>query len=602
MRSRRPETGRGFLMLFVALVGLGSLGLLALVLGKPSPTGNPPPICARPGWTCELRAPGIVGALTNNTARVTLLTVVGGPGLSGTSVADSYSGVFPVGEQDGVRFVFIDPPGTGANGRLTCDRAATAYARAQLTWPDAAAPDPHMAFATACAAEAGVTRSNGAQYGTEAIVAGIATLFEARSIRDASVYGESFGSRVALGLARRHPELVASLILDAPIEASDTPSGRADRVKATSRVFDETVEGCAENSSCSLDFGGDPAKAIADLVAEAQEGRVVLVPPGTSEAIVLSAPGLQRLIASHLKDERQRVTLLRSLAAATRDELEPLARIAGIVAGFYPEVSDNTWLAAYYAATCADILATSPSATSDWYASSFGEVSTLSLASLYWADMPCLYWPRAPATNPAQPAQARAAPTMVIAGSLDPFGGHQVATDLFVRGFATNFVEVERGGHLAGGRGNSCVDTAIRRFLFAPTEGIGHQTCQAELGPDYRAIPTAEPRLSALGLMVNSEIELSLMPELAVAGWSDSSLPCRYGGAVRIQRSGSITAFSMSSCSLLRDWALTGSGRSEGTVTRMDVTLPNGALTYLRDGQHGRVHGTLNQSPVDLSN
>ncbi|HEX9676251.1 MAG TPA: alpha/beta hydrolase, partial [Anaerolineales bacterium] len=149
------------------------------------------------------------------------VTAVGGPGGSGLASADSYTGTFDPAITEAFDVVFFDQRGIAASGGLQCVEAATAF---YLSEWDATTPEGEAAlaetadrFADDCVAEMG--NSQLLPYlGTEQAVEDLEIFRLAMQDDRFWLYGESYGTQFAQTYAAAHPEQLAGLILDGPVD------------------------------------------------------------------------------------------------------------------------------------------------------------------------------------------------------------------------------------------------------------------------------------------------------------------------------------------------------------------------------------------------
>jgi pimeloyl-ACP methyl ester carboxylesterase len=170
--------------------------------------------------------------------RPPLIGLTGGPGQAGVVFAETYDIILPTVGRD---LVVFDQRGTGGSGLLRC----AAFERRVLT----GLSDP----AGACGRSLGPRRS----FYTSA---DSADDLEALRIRlgapRIALYAVSYGTRVALEYARRHPQRVERMILDSPI-GIDAPDPLArETFAAVPRVVRDV---------CRAGCGGAGAHPVSDL-------------------------------------------------------------------------------------------------------------------------------------------------------------------------------------------------------------------------------------------------------------------------------------------------------------------------------------------------
>jgi pimeloyl-ACP methyl ester carboxylesterase len=387
--------------------------------------------------------------------RPPLIGLTGGPGQSGVVFAQTYDLLLPPSGRD---LVVFDQRGTGASGLLRCRglerRGLTSVARP----------------AGACGRSLGPRRS----FYTSA---DSAEDLEALRVRLGSpriaLYAVSYGTRVAVEYARRHPQRVERMILDSPIGlAAPDPLAR-ETIAAVPRVLRSACRG----GGCGA-AAGRPVADLAALGARLRRAPIRRVVRGVP--VRVGADDLLAMVVSADLDRE----LLRAIPAAVRAALGGrsgrLVRLkrtllsvndSGPVSEFSPALFATT--------TCEE----SPPAW-DWTAAPAARraqaralADATPLAALYPFDraaalaaglLPlCADWP-APArasTPPPLPLPA-GVPALVLSGELDLRTPLEKAREL-ARALPQGRLLVERSvGHgVLGSDPNGCADGAVAAFL-----------------------------------------------------------------------------------------------------------------------------------------
>jgi hypothetical protein len=278
----------------------------------------------------------------------------------------------------------------------------------------------------------------------------------------------------------------------------------------------------------------------------------------------------------------------------------------------YPEYSDG----AYYTVTCDDY--SYYSGTPDERAQAMlaeGEALVKMvpyLGSIFYGDIPCVYWPgQGEAERPA-PLEASGIPTMVLGATADPITPVQYGTDVFNR-LANGFLVTTQGGaHVTFGRGNACPDEIVTAFLVEGTTPAERETtCDGVLYNPY--IPLALLNVAdfadTLDVMIAVDNEIYYLPEYYY--WdveTPTTIGCPYGGTMYFESSDVGDSLNLEQCAFINGFALTGSGGNDydnGLFT-LDVKVSGeeaGTLSFTRDDTQGTytLTGDYNGSPVDLS-
>jgi pimeloyl-ACP methyl ester carboxylesterase len=532
------------------------------------------------------------------------ITTVGGPGGSGLASADSYTAAFDPAITEAFDVVFFDQRGIAASGGLQCLAAATAF---YLSEWDATTPEGEAAlaetadgFADDCVAEIG--NSQLLPYlGTEQAVEDLESFRRAMQDDRFWLYGESYGTQLAQTYAAAHPEHLAGLILDGPVDLSLTGLEYfEEQATAFSEVLGMTLEACAEDAACAEDLGGDPAGAYDRLAARLATGPLTFdfpLPSGRMAERSISFADLETAAASYAYSETARMIFLRALAAAeTRGDLVPLARVLYDSLYLYPEtlepVPDPTYSdAVYYAVECNDY--DYGSAVEFFRAGDPVEAALPRLASIFYGDLPCAYWPE-DGFDPGRPAPliAEGIPTLVMVGTADP------ATPIgnayrIVEHLADGYLVVEEGGpHVIFGWGNACVDDLVTAYLVEDQMPDRETTCAGVVIDPYVSLPPADASefSDPLQAMISVDDEIYYLPEYYY--WdleTPTSVGCPFGGTLAFEPSDAGEQFTLAGCAFTRGFVMTGTGEYNYDEERFSLELTvagplSGEMAYVREG------------------
>jgi pimeloyl-ACP methyl ester carboxylesterase len=551
----------------------------------------------------------------------TFVTVVGGPGGSGLAVAEPYTAAFDPGIVEHFDVVFFDQRGVAASGGLQCVQAATAFYRSE--W-DAATPEGEAAltevariFARDCVAEMG--REEILPFlGTDQAIEDLEAFREAMGDERFWLYGESYGTQFAQTYAASHPDRLAGLILDGPV---DLTLSALDYYREQAQAFNDvlvmTLEACAADPACADDMGGDPLTAydaLAALLAGGPHALEFPLPSGGVANRSISFADLQTAAASYLYAETSRMIFLRALAAATRSDLVPMARVLYDSLSLDPEttqpIPDPTYSdAVYYAVECRDYAF--GSAEEYLRAGDDVDAGVARLGEIFYGDLPCVFWP-APgdAARPA-PLDAEGIPTLVLVGTADP--ATPIANARRIAGrLADGYLVIEEGGpHVIFGWGNTCVDNIVTSFLVKGRLPEERETvCDGVVIDDYVPLPpeglaTALDPLEAFAIL---EREVYYLPEYYY--WdieAPRSVGCPFGGTLRFEPSEEGEIFTLASCAFTPGFVLSGDGAYiyEDDVFGLTVSVAGtqaGDLVFTRESDGTMtVRGTYGGQAVDQS-
>ncbi len=550
------------------------------------------------------------------------VTAVGGPGGSGLAVADTYTAAFDPSIPEHFDVVFFDQRGVSASGGLQCVEAATTFYRAgwdpTTAEGEAALEEVARTFAGDCVAEMG--HEDWLPFlGTDQAVEDLEAFRQAMEDERFWLYGESYGTQFVQTYAAAHPERLAGLILDGPVDL--TISG-AEFYQEEARAFNDvlmmSLEACTADDACAGDMGGDALLAYDGLAARLAQGpqsfRFPLPSGGVAERS-LSFSDLETAAASYLYSETARMIFLRALAASQRGDLVPLARVvydslyldpATLEAIPDPSYSD----AAYYAIECRDY--GFGSAEEYLRAGDSVDDAVERLGSIFYGDLPCVFWPTGRSDTERPTAlTAEGTPTLVLVGSADPATPPGNARRIASR-LADGYLVVEDGGpHIIFGWGNSCVDDLVTDFLVSDILPEEPETsCEGVVVESYAPLApvSAADFADPLEALASVDTEIYYLPEYYY--WdleTQRSVGCPFGGSLQFGPSKDGESLRFSDCAFSEGFILSGTGAYDYNADRFTLTvsvtgLERGDLVYTREGDGTiAVSGEYAGEAVDLT-
>jgi pimeloyl-ACP methyl ester carboxylesterase len=553
------------------------------------------------------------------------VTVTGGPGSSGLSAADDYTSAFDPSLPEHFDIVFFDQRGVGTSGGLQCVEAAATFYRTEMdtTTPEgeAALAAAAQAFALDCVQETG--RADLLPYlGTRQAVEDLEDFRQAMGDERLWLYGESYGTQYAQTYAAAHPEHLAALILDGTVDLTlSGPEFYRQQAQAFSDVLTATLEACNADPGCAVQFGGDALAfydRLADRLARSPAAFSFPLPSGGISQRSFTLSDLEAATAGELYTENSRGMLLRALAGAARDDLVPLARLVYQDLGLDPEtqepILDPTYSdATYYAVECADYdyFSGTPAERAQAYlrAGDAVDQAVPRLSSIFYGDLPCVFWPVLPDPRPA-PLTAEGIPTFVLGATSDPATPVSNGIAVYHRLVDGYLVTTQGGPHIIFGRGDACPDNLVTAFLVKDLRPAQREsTCPGEVVTAY--VPLAPVEASAfadpLEALVSADTELYYLPEYYY--WdleSPTTVGCPYGGTFAFEAVDVGEQFTLSGCAFSAGFVMSGTGSYNYDEDRFEldvaVTGPGtGNLVYVRQGDTAGVTGEYDGQPVDLS-
>jgi pimeloyl-ACP methyl ester carboxylesterase len=540
----------------------------------------------------------------------TYVVMTGGPGSSGIASADSYTSSFPASIPAHFDIVFLDQRGVGATKPIACPIAAEAfYATAA---PDGR-PGTDTAFATAaktfsadCVKESGVDPADLPYFSTRQAIEDLEAVRAYLKAPKIHLYGESYGTQFAQTYAAAHPNRIAALYLDGPVDLTvDGATFLGESARTFNDTFIATLNACRLDRGCRADIAGvNPLAAYDKLVATAKSGALSLSFPmanGTMQPRTLTAGEIQIAVVDELYSIGDRALLLRALAAADRGDLVPLARIVYGSLLLNPETlvvhGDPTYSdAMYYAVECQDyVYNASAGSEADRTAAFLAEgrlngAQDARFGAVYYDDMPCLYWPNTPVSDP-RPAPIVNAPypTVVLVATTDPITPVENAIRIANRLTQATVIIQTGGPHVIFGWGLACPDQPVADFMVSGKRFAGPiVTCPGSVTGPYvriaRAAPAgyATPRAFA-GSLADQVLNTSDYVDLL--GSDPITMGCDFGGTLRYTPGASGTKLALRGCAFTSGLATGGSGSVDGAgAITLRLVLPGGTLRYKRDG------------------
>lgn len=561
-------------------------------------------------------------------AKGVFVTITGGPGTSGIAAADSYTSSFDPSITANYDIVFLDQRGVGLSHPIQCPTASATY-YASTADPNVPADRPAAAlaaatYATDCVAEAKADPADLPFYSTRQAVEDLEAIRRYLGVEKLYLYGESYGTQYVQTYAAAHPDHVAALFVDGPVDLTvDGPTYNAEAARAFADALTATLTDCSGHRSCASDLGGDTAAAAYDRIAARLAGGPVSfrfpTATGTFVSRHLTSTDLENAAVEYLYSQFSRMLLERALTAGARGDLVPLARLAYDSIGVDPEtlaaIADPAWSdAMYYAVECQDYAyypgTGDPAARfAAWTAAGDAAgIGALRLGSTYYGDLPCLWWPAQPAST-ARPAALTVTPypIFVLTATLDPATPIANAMRIYGRASDAYFIVQTGGPHVIFGRDNACPDNLVTDFLAAGTLPATRVTvCAGRVAEPYvrLALPTAAGYGTALQF-ISSMADQIVNTDDYNYRLADAALTmgCDFGGTLQYRPGRSGTGLILRGCAFTAGLAMTGSGRiaDDGSMT-LDVAIPGGRLHYAEDADgHRTVRGTFRNRPVRLA-
>jgi pimeloyl-ACP methyl ester carboxylesterase len=393
--------------------------------------------------------------------RTPILALSGGPGQAGVTLLADFADSLRTAGRRGV--VVLDQRGTGFSGVLRC----TALERSDLLKAGKEAAQ--------CARKLGARRD---YYFSDDSVADMDALRAALGIQKWSIYGVSYGTRVATLYAQRYPDRVDRLVLDSVVEPGGPDPLYGPTFAAIPRILRQI---CVAHlcRSVTKDIVADTSRLVARLSKSALHG-VLVDARGKRHKRTF---GRNRLFATMLTgdfDESLRAELPTAMRSAIRGDAAPIIRLAHRAAVIEGGGSDPHFLSAtLYAAT----VCTEETFPWDWNADPVTRLAQAKTAvegipesALYPFDHKtaldsdeiylCSRWPAVNRMLPPPPGPLPNVKTLLVEGQDDlrtPIEGAQRLAALLPQ---STLVAVPGVGHSVYGSDlTNCSGRALRQFF-----------------------------------------------------------------------------------------------------------------------------------------
>jgi pimeloyl-ACP methyl ester carboxylesterase len=558
----------------------------------------------------------------------TFVVITGGPGTSGISVADGYTDYYAKSITDSHDIVFIDQRGVGLSGEIQCIDAAAAFysspARVQAPAERAAAADAARTFATDCIAEAGIDEADLPLYATSQAVEDLEAVRQYLEVDKMDLYGESYGTQFVQTYAAAHPDHLASLFVDGPVDMDlDGPTYYIEATRSADDTLIATLDDCTAERRCAADVKGRDALAAYDALATRLDGGPVAydftTATGATETRELTIADLENAAFGYIYGRTDREVLQRAIASASNGNLVPLARAADDSLGIDPETGeaevDPGWSdALYYAVECQDYAFYPDAGDSDarldaWAAAATDAgIDDARLATSFFGDLPCIYWPSATtADSRPGPLLDPPFPVFVLTSTTDPATPIANGMRIYSRLSDGWFFQALGGPHVIFAWGEPCPDDAISDFIAHGTlPATRVTTCPGRVADAYVPIAptTAAGYDDALDLMSSTDDQILNTDDYIYRFDYEEPLTigCDFGGTMTYAPTKQGFKAELDGCAFTPNVRLTGVGRSNDNTGAFRMSVRRGAdrLTYVRDRRGAlSVTGRYRGSAVD---
>lgn len=395
----------------------------------------------------------VVPAVSRSPEPDPLFLLAGGPGQAATEAFPPILFAFDRLRQDR-DIVLVDQRGTGASNPLDCPPLDEADASLD---PDTEAV---RSWARACLQRL-EEQADPRQYTTALAVTDLEEVRRALGYERMNLYGGSYGTRVALEYARRHPERVRTMVLDGVVPP-DLALGTT-VARDAQGALDTYLDRCADEPDCRAAFP-DLREGFASLLASLDRPRTVTIEDphtGLPTEVRLdreTVAGTLRFL-SYAPETASLLPLLVH-AAAREDDLGPLAAQVRLLEG---QAAEALSIGMHFSVICAEDVA-------------YFDERDLELhnADTYLADLltgrltdVCAVWPRAEIPDDFKTPVAVDVPTLVLSGEVDPVTPPEYGES--VAGALPSSLHLVAAGQGHGVVFRGCIPQIVRAFVESGT-------------------------------------------------------------------------------------------------------------------------------------
>jgi pimeloyl-ACP methyl ester carboxylesterase len=555
-----------------------------------------------------------------------VIALAGGPGQAADPLAEQLAAAIAPALSSHDLLVF-DQRGTGRASPLSCpifnDVAALEKASASTLG----------SLVELCALQIGQARG---AFTTQESVEDIESIRHLAGYKKLILYGTSYGTKVALEYAERHPDHVEALVLDSVVPSSGPEAFGIDRLKAITPVLSEL---CAKRACTGITASpvGDLAKLLARL-RKHRLGGSAYDGAGKRHAVSMGELDVLDILQAGDLNPALRALLPAAVHSALRHDPDPLLRLNLIAEGLVPSVptkpeaereritDEEEGNALFIATSCEEMPFPwqRAAAAKDKLAEALSALRGLPSSDFYPFDATtalqsslvpvCDSWPDA---SPAPPATGSLpnVPTLILSGQQDlrtPTSGAKAVAALIPD---AQLLTVPYTGHsVLGSDFSGCAEAAVGAFfastpvqpctstpnIFAPTPVAPRKLAYVHSPPGLGGKPgrTLTAVLDAIVDLDRQVVAATLQAERELP--SGSSFGGLRGGSAKI----TATAATLRSFSFVTGVKLTGTfpvRNHELQPATIRISGASAARGSVRLSASKRVTGTLGGRRFNVS-
>jgi len=406
-------------------------------------------------------------ALDQNRRIGSLVVNPGGPGASGVDYA--YNAEYIVSPAILERFdiVGFDPRGVGESAPIKC----LSDAETDASFAADSKPDNETEFAELISdaedyfAKCYANTKHLADYSTLNSARDLEILRSVLGEQKLNFLGKSYGTYLGTLYAELFPESVGRFVLDGAV---DPNSSNRDRMLGQAVGFESAlnafISNCLKRKNCALT--GDLLTARTQVVQLLTKASIVPLKSKSGREVTESLVLLG--IASALYDSESDWPVLRgAFKEATLGSGESFLKLADKYAGRQENGSyQSNENDALQIISCIDQNELESVSTFKKGATEFAEQAPIFGPYLAYAGFACRYLPNLDSVEKVEIRKLKTKPVLIIGTTRDPATPYKWAQALTKIFSGSVLISLDGDGHTGHGRGSTCVDSAVDRYLL----------------------------------------------------------------------------------------------------------------------------------------
>jgi pimeloyl-ACP methyl ester carboxylesterase len=400
----------------------------------------------------------------------------GGPGVSGINYAYNAENIVSPAILERFDIVGFDPRGVGYSAPIKC----LSDAETDASFAADSKPDNEIEFAELITdakdyfAKCAANTKHIADYGTLNSARDLEILRSVLGDKQLNFLGKSYGTYLGTLYAELFPDSVGRFVLDGAVDPSadnrESTLGQAVGFESALNAF---ISDCLKIRACAFTGSVQSARnQIVELLAKtsrsplkSKSGREV------TESLVLLG------IASALYDSESDWPVLRgAFKEATLGSGESFLKLADKYAGRQENGSyQSNENDALQVISCIDQNELETVSTFKKGATEFAEQAPIFGPYLAYAGFACRYLPNLDSVEKAEIRKLKTKPVLIIGTTRDPATPYKWAQALTKIFSGSVLISLDGDGHTGHGRGSTCVDSAVDRYLltgFTPKSAL----------------------------------------------------------------------------------------------------------------------------------